>query len=342
MTVLAVDKLTVRFQGLVAVNEVCLAVGADQICSVIGPNGAGKTTVFNAITGIYEPSEGTVQFCGGATQRQLTKQTLLFFAGFGIVVALGLTVALNIQALWEAAITQNYLYRQPFPWGKAVRDAFDFLFGLSWEWGFAPLLIGALIGGAGAWSVWRQSRRRSDIVSSLGISRTFQNIRLFKNMTALENVLVGMDRAYRYRVWHAALRLPKFFKEEREAAKRAIEILEFVELKAEAERYAGQLSYGSQRRLEIARALASNPKLLLLDEPAAGMNPSEAQDLVELIRKIRDRGVAVLLIEHHMRVVMAISDRISVLDFGNKIAEGSPEEIRCNAAVIEAYLGPQQ
>ncbi|MBI5093802.1 MAG: ABC transporter ATP-binding protein [Candidatus Hydrogenedentes bacterium] len=204
---------------------------------------------------------------------------------------------------------------------------------------FGPLLLGALLGAAGAYSVWQRARRSPEVIARAHVARTFQNIRLFQQMTVLENVLVGMETGLTTRFWHALLRLPHYWKEHRESISKAMEILRFVELEGEAHAIAAGLSYGHQRRLEIARALASQPKLLLLDEPAAGMNPSESSELMELIRKIRDTGISVLLIEHHMNVVMGVSDRIVVLDYGNKIAEGVPDAIKADARVKTAYLG---
>jgi branched-chain amino acid transport system ATP-binding protein len=177
-------------------------------------------------------------------------------------------------------------------------------------------------------------------VVRVGIARTFQNIRLFGNMTAEENVLVGLHHRLKGRWFGAILRPPSIQREEEQAHERALELLDLVGLKARAGTLARNLPYGDQRRLEIARALATGPKLLLLDEPTAGMNPEETRRLTDFVRELRDRlGLTVLLIEHDMKVVMGISDRVTVLDHGETIAEGSPDEVRADTRVIEAYLG---
>jgi branched-chain amino acid transport system ATP-binding protein len=182
--------------------------------------------------------------------------------------------------------------------------------------------------------------RPPHVFTKRGIGRTFQNIRLFQNMTALENVLVGMHVRMKGNLFEAIIRTPRVKKEEREARVRARELLEFSGLRGKDAQYGRNLSYGDQRRLEVARALATQPKLLLLDEPTAGMNPQETAEFTAFVGRLRDEEhLSVLLIEHDMRVVMGVSDRVTVLDYGEKIAEGTPQEIQKNDRVIEAYLG---
>ena len=172
-----------------------------------------------------------------------------------------------------------------------------------------------------------------------GLARTFQNLRIFKNMTLWENVAVGFHARFRSGLWDALLRTPRFHAEEKSILQRGSDLLRFVGLEKQADEIAGNLPYGSQKRLEIARALATDPKLVLLDEPVAGMNPVEKEELSGLIRRIRDKGVSILIIEHDMKVVMPLCKRIVVLDEGRKIAEGPPERIQNDARVIKAYLG---
>ncbi|WP_411267276.1 ABC transporter ATP-binding protein [Actinoplanes sp. KI2] len=247
---LEVDHVTLRFGGVVALNDVSFSLRKGEIFGLIGPNGAGKTTCFNAMTGVYRPTSGGIRFNG------------------------------------ESIV------------GKKKHE-----------------------------------------ITRGGIARTFQNVRLFPEMTALENVMVGADAHHKTSVISALFRLPRHWQEERSGRERSLELLRFVGIAHRAGDVSRNLSYGEQRRLEIARALATNPTLLCLDEPAAGFNPAEKVELLQLIRRIRDLGVTVLLIEHDMRLVMGVTDRIVVLEFGKKIAEGTPAEVRDNPAVVAAYLG---
>jgi len=250
MAELLLKNVTMKFGGLLAVDNLDLEVPSGKILSLIGPNGAGKTTVFNLITGVYKPTEGTITYNGE---------------------------------------TLNGLH--------------------------------------------------SNKVVSRGIARTFQNIRLFNSMTVLENVQVGLHCRTKSGAIRALLNTPFLVQEEKEIVEKAMAVLEFLGLEEFRNDYASNLAYGNQRRLEIARAMATEPGTLLLDEPAAGMNPKETADLMELILKIRDTGLDIFLVEHDMRLVMGISDMITVLDYGQKIAEGTPKEIQNNETVIEAYLG---
>ena len=252
--VLECIDLGITFGGLKAVDNLNITVGRTEIAGLIGPNGAGKTTIFNLLTGVYQPTRGSVLINGIDTKGMSTHK-----------------------------------------------------------------------------------------VTKLGIARTFQNIRLFTDMTVLDNVKVGMHNQIKCNFFSSMFHLPGYYAAERKANQRAMELLDFMGLADLADQKAGSLPYGVQRRLEIVRALATNPSIILLDEPAAGMNPSETTELMHQIRRIRDTfHVAIFLIEHDMNLVMNVCEAIAVVNYGRIIAKGTPEEIRTNPAVIEAYLGKEE
>ncbi len=250
---LKISDVTMKFGGLIAVNDVSIDIYDQDLIAIIGPNGAGKTTLFNTITGIYTPTKGQVKFN-------------------------------------ESPISN-------FPPHK---------------------------------------------ICDLGIARTFQNIRLFKNLTVLDNIRLGYNTRVKYNLFQAIFRTKKYLEEEKKIYQESLELLKLFHLENKSKLLAKNLPYGEQRKLEMARALASKPKLLLLDEPAAGMNPSETKELSEIIKFIRNHfQIAVVLIEHDMNLVMEIAEKIFVLDYGNLIASGTPKEIQNNKRVIEAYLGTE-
>jgi ABC-type branched-subunit amino acid transport system ATPase component len=338
---LAVKDVTLRFGGVTAVDHVNFEVSPGTVFAVIGPNGAGKTSLFNVVSGFYDPTSGVVSLDGRELKHALRPQKYLFAVLFGVVAFMMSLVFFDIERIWEEVITANYIYQESFGTRVALQCFFKiFVENLCSGSGVLSAFIGVTFAAGYLVQSYRSARSPEEIADA-GIARTFQNIRLFSNLTAAENVVLGMDEHLRSTFFDGCFWTKRLRREHREVDAAADELLRFVGLEGEGERRAGSLPYGHQRRLEIARALATRPKVLLLDEPAAGMNPVEGEDLVQLIGRIRDRGITVLLIEHHMKVVMGISERIVVLDYGKKIAEGTPEEIRSNQKVIAAYLGKE-
>lgn len=301
--VLRLENITMQFGGVVAVNNLSMKVDEGEIVALIGPNGAGKTTAFNVITGVYQPTNGQVAFYDKAYIRNHPqgKMKKIYKGENPLLYTEEHTLELPDGADALAA-KQTEKARDHYVFSSHV---------------MAPT---------------------PDHITKMGIARTFQNIRLWKSMTVFDNVIIAKHMRAKHNIFSSTFRAS--WKEEARMRKETEELLREQGLWQHRDELATSLPYGLQRRLEIARALATDPKLLLLDEPAAGMNPQETLELAEFIHEIRDRHhLTILLIEHHMDLVMNISDRIYVLDFGSLIAQGLPSEIQKNQHVIDAYLG---
>ena len=302
--VLSVENVTMQFGGVVAVDNLNLEVNEGEIVALIGPNGAGKTTAFNVITGVYAPTNGRVRFNEECIVRNHP------------------TGKMKKQYKGEHAD----MYTARF----APEEELDDEALKAWKEGQKALDSYAFTDHVLA--------PTPDKITALGMARTFQNIRLWKTQTVFDNVLIAKHMRRSSNMFSATFRGNR--KEEARQRAEVLELLKVVGLEDVQNELATSLPYGKQRRLEIARALATDPQLLLLDEPAAGMNPQETLELAEFIKEIRDQfHKTILLIEHHMDLVMGIADRIYVLDFGKLIAKGTPEEIQNTERVIDAYLG---
>ena len=275
----------------------------------------------------FDTSLHSIPSGGFLTERDMDKRPVLDVRGLGIDFG-GLTAVDNFNLM----IGRNEIAGLIGPNGAGKTTVFNLLTNVYQPSRGSILLDGVPTAG-----------KKTYQVNRMGVARTFQNIRLFKDLTVIDNVKVGLHQSMNYHLPEALLRLPSYWKQEKKTTDEAIELLNIFHMSDLAGKQAGSLPYGAQRRLEIIRALATRPKLLLLDEPAAGMNPSETAELMEVIRRIRDEfDIAILLIEHDMNLVMGICEGIAVLNFGRVIAKGTPDEIRSNPQVIEAYLGKKE
>ena len=367
--VLRMENITMQFGGVVAVNDLSIEVNKGEIVALIGPNGAGKTTAFNCITGVYQPTNGLINFMGRTIVRnhpggKMAREYLgtnaarysSDYSGEDDPETLAALAELDARCAAEVAAAEKEiaarldsekdeekrksLYNEAEARKAEIEASYNaprerLLTQLKDRAGARIELARAIDPDVTTNKVYAPT---PDKITYLGIARTFQNIRLFSALSVLDNVLIAKHMRAKQNVFSATLRLNH--KEERRMREEAMELLAEQGLDHLKDEVAGSLPYGIQRRLEIARALATSPKLLLLDEPAAGMNPQETQELGEyIVRLRREHDLTILMIEHHMDLVMQFSDRIYVIDFGKLISSGTPEVVKADKRVIDAYLG---
>ncbi len=367
--VLRMENITMQFGGVVAVNDLSIEVNKGEIVALIGPNGAGKTTAFNCITGVYQPTNGIINFMGrtivrnhpgGKMAREYLgtnaaryssdysgeddPETLAALAELDARCAAGVAAAEKEIAGRLDSEKDEEKRKSLYNEAEARKAEIEAGYNAPRERLLAQLKdrAGARIELARAIDPDVTTNKvyapTPDKITYLGIARTFQNIRLFSALSVLDNVLIAKHMRAKQNVFSATLRLNR--REERRMREEAMALLAEQGLDHLKDEVAGSLPYGIQRRLEIARALATSPKLLLLDEPAAGMNPQETQELGEyIVRLRREHDLTILMIEHHMDLVMQFSDRIYVIDFGKLISSGTPEVVKADKRVIDAYLG---
>ena len=367
--VLRMENITMQFGGVVAVNDLSIEVNKGEIVALIGPNGAGKTTAFNCITGVYQPTNGLINFMGRTIVRnhpggKMAREYLgtnaarysSDYSGEDDPETLAALAELDARCAAEAAAAEKEIAarldsekdeekrKSLYNEAEARKAEIEAGYNAPRERLLAQLKdrAGARIELARAIDPDVMTNKvyapTPDKITYLGIARTFQNIRLFSALSVLDNVLIAKHMRAKQNVFSATLRLNR--REERRMREEAMALLAEQGLDHLKDEVAGSLPYGIQRRLEIARALATSPKLLLLDEPAAGMNPQETQELGEyIVRLRREHDLTILMIEHHMDLVMQFSDRIYVIDFGKLISSGTPEVVKADKRVIDAYLG---
>lgn len=313
---LKISNLNISFGGIKAINNLSFSTIPSTIHSLIGPNGAGKSTCVNLITGFYQSDSGDIFINDKNLRGEVSLKHKIKYVAISIMISFILICLMKLQIIWKLVFIDNFKYGEPYPWISlpsyfinALRSSLD-IYSLG-VFIFSTIVLYLLIT-----SIKENFLNSSFHYVKHGVTRTFQNIKLFPSLTVLENIEIVNS-----------------------SNKSSHDLLTLVNLANYENQPATTLSYGNQRKLEIARSLAVSPKLLLLDEPAAGMNPNEVNELKDILKKIKDAGISILLVEHNMSLVMAVSDQISVINFGELLFSGTPIEVQSNKKVIDAYLG---